>query len=74
MEDFYLLQPSPLLAEYVRHYWVLKTIGDASALVRTVPTGMMSLFFTWETSFFRYTITRYIPGCFSAGRSVRLLI
>ena len=45
MEDFKVIQPSPLLAPYIKHYWLLKTVGDSSALARTIPTGMMSLIF-----------------------------
>ncbi len=45
MEDFRIIQPISVLAPYVKHYWLLKTIGDSAALARTVPTGMMSLVF-----------------------------
>ncbi len=45
MEDFRIIQPAPVLAPYVKHYWLLKTVGDSAALARTVPTGMMSLIF-----------------------------
>lgn len=45
MEVFRIIQPSPLLAPYVKNYWLLKTAGDPAALARTVPTGMMSLIF-----------------------------
>lgn len=68
MEDFYLLQPSPLLAEYVRHYWVLKTIGDASALVRTVPTGMMSLLFHRGNQLFSVYDNALHPRVFLSGQ------
>ncbi len=45
VEEFRVVQPSPLLAPYIKHYWLLKTVSDSSALARTVPTGMMSLIF-----------------------------
>jgi AraC-like DNA-binding protein len=44
-EEFRVIQPSPLLAPYIKHYWLLKTAGHSEALARTVPTGMMSLIF-----------------------------
>lgn len=45
MEEFKIIQPSPLLVPYVKNYWLLKTVGDSGAWIRTVPTGMMSLIF-----------------------------
>ncbi len=44
MEEFRVIQPSAALAPYVKNYWLLKTAG-ASAVARTVPTGMMNLIF-----------------------------
>lgn len=46
MEDFRVIRPAPLLAPYVKNYWLLKTSGGGEAAVaRTVPTGMMNLIF-----------------------------
>lgn len=45
MEEFRVIQPSPLLAPYVKNYWLLKTASDSATLARTVPTGMLSLIF-----------------------------
>lgn len=45
MEEFKIIQPTPLLAPYIKNYWLLKTICDSPTLVRTVPTGMMNLIF-----------------------------
>ncbi len=45
MEDFSIIQPSPILAPYVKHYWLLKTVGTEPTIAGTVPTGMMSLVF-----------------------------
>ncbi|MDR2969572.1 MAG: helix-turn-helix domain-containing protein [Tannerellaceae bacterium] len=45
MEDFQIIYPSPALAPYVKHYWLLKTVGGDTDVARTVPTGMMSLIF-----------------------------
>lgn len=45
MEEYKIIPPSPLLAPYVKHYWLLKTVADCTSLQRTVPTGMMNLIF-----------------------------
>ncbi|MDH6303358.1 AraC-like DNA-binding protein [Parabacteroides sp. PF5-5] len=45
MEEFKIIQPSPLLAPYIKNYWLLKTACDSPTLARTVPTGMMNLIF-----------------------------
>lgn len=45
MEAFKIIQPSPLLAPYIKNYWLLKTACDSPALARTVPCGMMNLIF-----------------------------
>lgn len=45
MEDFKIVQPSPLLAPYIKHYWLLKTTSTQPTLARILPTGMLSLIF-----------------------------
>lgn len=45
MEEFKIIQPSPLLAPYIKNYWLLKTACDSPTLARTVPCGMMNLIF-----------------------------
>lgn len=45
MEEFKVIQPSSLLAPYVKNYWLLRIVGESASLQRTVPTGMMSLIF-----------------------------
>lgn len=45
MEEFQIIQPSPLLAPYIKNYWLLKTTCDSPTLARTVPCGMMNLIF-----------------------------
>ena len=45
MEEFKFIQPSCLLMPYVKHYWLLKTVGEHAAWIRTVPTGMICLIF-----------------------------
>ncbi|NDV56887.1 helix-turn-helix domain-containing protein [Bacteroides sp. 519] len=45
MEEFQIIQPSPLLAPYIKNYWLLKTVSNSPTLARTVPCGMMNLIF-----------------------------
>lgn len=45
MEEFLIIKPSPHLAPYIKNYWLLKTDVTSPAIVRTLPTGMMSLVF-----------------------------
>ena len=45
MEDYKIIPPSSLLSPYIKHYWILKTVGNSTTMARTVPTGMMSLIF-----------------------------
>ena len=45
MEECRIIQPSSLLAPYIKNYWLLKIVGDSASLQRTVPTGMMNLIF-----------------------------
>ncbi len=45
MEDFRIIQPTSLLAPYIKNYWFLKTVSNSATLARTVPTGMMNLIF-----------------------------
>lgn len=45
MEEFKIIQPSPLLTLYIKNYWLLKTACDSPTLARTVPMGMMNLIF-----------------------------
>lgn len=44
MENFQIIQPSPLLAPYVRHYWLLES-DDVDTPQRIIPTGHIELVF-----------------------------
>lgn len=45
MEDFQTIQPSAMLAPYVKQYWLLKAYSELPMQAGTVPTGMMNLIF-----------------------------
>lgn len=68
MEEFKIIQPSLLLTPYVKHYWLLKTVGDTTALARTVPTGMMSLIFHRGKRLFSVYENEFHPRTFLSGQ------
>ncbi|GAB6120437.1 AraC family transcriptional regulator [Dysgonomonas termitidis] len=45
METFRFIQPSPILAPFVKHYWILETDGIAPVSERIIPTGFMQMIF-----------------------------
>lgn len=67
MEDFKIIQPSTLLAPYIRYYWILKANGQAD-IARTVPTGMMSLIFHRGNQIFSVKENELHPRSFINGQ------
>jgi len=67
MEEFRIIPPSQLLTPYVKHYWLLKTAGDHTALARTVPTGMMSLIFHRGSRLLSVHEAEFHPRAFLSG-------
>jgi len=45
MPTFKIIKPIPLLASYIRHYWVLQDDSDHPISQRTLPVGCMHLIF-----------------------------
>lgn len=68
MEEFRIIQPAPLLAPYVKNYWLLKTACDSPALARTVPTGMMSLMFHRGQRLLSVRTNELHPRAFLSGQ------
>jgi AraC-like DNA-binding protein len=68
MEDFKIIHPTPLLAPYVKHYWLLKTIGDTAVSERIVPTGMMSLIFHRGNRLLSIQNNEFHPRAFLSGQ------
>lgn len=68
MEEFSIVQPATMLAPYVKHYWLLKTVGDSAALTRTVPTGMVSLIFHRANRLFSIHENIFQPRSFLSGQ------
>ncbi len=67
MELFRVFHPSPLLAPYVKQYWLLKTAAD-SAEIRTVPTGMTNLVFHRGNRPFSLRNDAFHPRAFLCGQ------
>lgn len=68
MEEFRIIQPSPLLAPYIKNYWLLKTACDSPAVARTVPTGMMSLIFHRGQRLLSVRTNEFHPRAFLSGQ------
>ena len=68
MEDFKIIQPSIILTPYVKHYWILKTVGNPTALVRTAPIGMMSLIFHRGSRILSVCENEFHPRAFLCGQ------
>lgn len=45
MESFQIVLPSPALAPYIRHYWLLETDSIARNTERIIPSGNMQMLF-----------------------------
>lgn len=67
MEEFNVIQPSSLLAPYIKNYWFLKTVSNTPTWVRTVPTGMMSLIFHRGNRLFSIHENELHPRTFLSG-------
>ena len=68
MEEFKIILPSPLLAPYVKNYWMLKTSSRTGALARTVPIGMTSLIFHRGTRLLSVQDNELHPRAFLNGQ------
>lgn len=68
MEDFQFFPSSFLLAPYIKHYWILKTVGNSTSIARTVPTGMMSLIFHRGNCLLSLSENKIQPRAFLCGQ------
>lgn len=68
MEEFKIIQPSSLLAPYIKNYWLLKTACDSPTLARTVPMGMMNLIFHRGDRLFSVHDNELHPRAFLSGQ------
>lgn len=68
MEEFNFINPSAALAPFVKYYWLLKTVGDETSLIRTVPTGMISLIFHRGNRLLSVSENECHPQAFLSGQ------
>ncbi|MCD8166551.1 MAG: helix-turn-helix domain-containing protein [Bacteroides sp.] len=68
METFKIIQPTPMLAPYIKNYWLLRTACDSPTLARTVPTGMMNLIFHRGNRLYSIHDHQLHPRAFLSGQ------
>ncbi len=68
METFQILQPSALLAPYVKHYWFLTADSGLQASERVIPNGLMSLMFHRGERLFSSSSKQLQPRAFLSGQ------
>lgn len=69
METFKFIQPSPVLAPFVKHYWILETDGINPVLERIIPTGFMQMVFHRGERMNSLSDDRLQPQSFICGQS-----
>jgi len=67
-ETCIFVQPTASLKPFVKHYWLLKTAGNEAEVVRTVPTGMMSLVFHRGCRLLSVRENQFHPRAFLCGQ------
>jgi len=70
MEVFHIIYPSPLLASYIRYYWILKIEKQDNIAERTLPTGSINLIFHKGDRMFSSTDNELQPQSFVSGFSM----
>ncbi len=67
MEDFQIIKPSLILEPFVKQYWFLKTTGNSSEQIRTVPTGHICMIFHRGKRIFSSSEKHLQPQAFVSG-------
>lgn len=70
MQSFQIIKPVPVLAPYIRHYWILQDDAVSSVSERTMPIGCMQLIFHKGKQLFLQNESRLQPQYFVCGQSV----
>ena len=68
MQSFTIIQPSPILHRYIRHYWILQSDMANAAPERTFPLGCIQLFFHKKKRLFSQTHHKMQPRYFVCGQ------
>jgi len=68
MDTFQIIQPSAILAPYVKHYWLMTINSMFPATERVIPTGMMCLMFHRGERLFSSSQNCWQPRAFLSGQ------
>lgn len=70
MEQYSIIPPSPILAPYVKSYWILKIGAGIPVTERILPTGCVQLTFHRGAALFSLTGEESQPQAFVCGQSL----
>ena len=68
MQSFKVIQPSPILRSYIRHYWILESDMINATTERTFPLGCIQMFFHKKKQLFSQTYHKMQPQNFICGQ------
>lgn len=70
MQSFQIIKPSPALAPYIRHYWILQDDAVSPVSERTLPIGCIQLIFHKGKQLLLQGESKLQPQSFICGQSV----
>lgn len=70
MQSFTVIKPTPLLASYIRHYWILQDDSDIPVTERTLPVGCVQMIFHKQKQL-RINGQSLQPRAFICGQSLK---
>lgn len=71
MESFNIIKPSPLLAPYVRYYWILRVCDVPEVSERVIASGSINLIFHRGGKMFSSADNDFQPRSFVSGLSTK---
>ena len=69
MQSFSIIQPSPTLKPYIRHYWILQDDSAATVSERILPTGCIQMVFHKGNPLFSLKEKELQPRYFIGGQA-----
>lgn len=70
MQSFQIIKPTPALAPYIRHYWILQDDAVSPVSERTLPIGCIQLIFHKGKQLLLQNESKLQPQSFISGQSV----
>lgn len=70
MQSFQIIKPTPALAPYIRHYWILQDDAVSPVSERTLPIGCIQLIFHKGKQLLLQNESKLQPQSFICGQSV----